>query len=209
MRHTGKSKRTIERRLAAGKIRGAYRTKGGHWRLCNTRQPWLRFLEKNSDLIKQLGDFPQHGHARLHKVMQASMALRGISQADCDERYESLRKRKPEIAELLWNRPLREFIHPRAIEVLNHPEGLLMIHAERLLADQVEITPQTLAASLGIVVSTLYDRYGQKAIKKACRLEKEHSARTKLTRTEEAKSTEHYQPVTPVWVAKHPRRRAA
>jgi hypothetical protein len=176
--------------------------------LCNTRLPWLRFLERNSELIKQLGDHAQHGRDRINKVMQASMALRGVSQADCDESYESLKQRKPEIAELLWNRPVRDFIHSRAINVLKHGEGLLRIHAERLLADQVAVTPPNLATSIGIAVSTLYDRYGKEAIKRACRLGKEHSPGTKLTRTERKAKIKR----TPsLWLEKHARkmRRAA
>ena len=93
--------------------------------------------------------------------------------------------------------PIRQLLHPRAIAAVEQPHGLLVIHAGRLLVDQIEITPRTLAASLGIVVSTLYDRYGRDAIKKACRLGKEHDPRTKLTRTEKAKPKEHRQSVRP------------
>jgi len=210
-RHTGRSQRTIRRWLAAGRYPGAYRTKGGHWRLCNTYQAWLRFLERNSELVKQCAKHAQHGQRRLKQVMQASMALRGLTESDLDDSYESLKQRKPHLAELWYDRPVRDFIHPRAVEALKRPNGLLLIHAERLLADHAPITPRSLAASLGCVVSTLYDRYEKQAIRQACSLGKSHPPGFKLEPKNKPTSTVHIQKDAPAWLAKHSRklRRAA
>jgi hypothetical protein len=101
---------------------------------------------------------------RRKQIFQASMALRGIS-SPLDERL----KNDSRLRELWHHRPVSEFIHPRAVEAVDHPIGLLMIHAEKLLAEQIQITPKALARSLEISVATLYRRYKARDVRRACK----------------------------------------
>jgi hypothetical protein len=63
--------------------------------------------------------------------------------------------------------PIKQLLHPRAIEAVEHPIGLLMIHAEKLHSEQIPVTSKALAYSLQISVATLYRRYKAKGVKRA------------------------------------------
>jgi hypothetical protein len=198
-RHRGVSQRTVRRWCAEGKLKGVYRTKGGHWRLVGPRLKQLRQADEHfrtaspeeKKIYKASLDQNIKWLKELNAVLQTSLALNNGTSA--------LRQERNDV-------PIRELLHPRAIETVEHPCGLLMIHAERLLANHTAITPRSLAASLGCAVSTLYERYKQPAVKRACSLGQDHAPDTVLTRTDKKRNTQHNQQSAPAWLAKHPRK---
>ena len=162
--------RTIRRWCAAGKIPGAYRTKSGHWRLCGPERMRVRWRYANRALLKRFERGLQN-RKRVNAVLDASMILRGVFPEDFWNR-EALRRRDPELAELVYRRPIRDFVHPQAVKMVDHPYGLLMIEAKKFILGGRWPTPATLAASLRISVATLYRRYGPLTIRRACNLDR-------------------------------------
>jgi len=158
-RHARVSQRTVRRWCETGKLPGVYQTKGGHWRLIG---PCLKQLRQADESFRK-----------------ASPKLRRIYKASFEQQRRWLR----ELAEVLQvssvlghaqefrpDVPIRQCLHPRAIEAVEHPTGLLMIHAEKLHSEQTPITPKALARSLQISVATLYRRYNKtEGVKRVCK----------------------------------------
>lgn len=159
-RGKGVSPRTVRRWCATGKLPGVYRTKGGHYRLIGPCLKQLRHADKRfrqaspeekkiflATLKQQIRWLKE-----LVEVLDVSFVLNNYTSA--------LRPQRDDV-------PIRQLLHPRTIEVVEHRIGALMIHAEKLRSEQIEITPKNLAASLQISVATLYGRYKAKAIRRA------------------------------------------
>jgi hypothetical protein len=88
----------------------------------------------------------------LVNVLHASSALNG---------GHALRPQRDDL-------PIKQLLHPRAIEAVEQRHGMLMIYRQELLSRGTKVTPENLAASLQIAVSTLYDRYRKDRIRRAC-----------------------------------------
>jgi hypothetical protein len=96
------------------------------------------------------------------------------------QHFEDLEEREPEkFRYLIGERdpntgnirstPILDMIHPRAYEAIRRPNGVLLVKAAKLRLNQREVTSASLARELKISVSTLYHRYGPKAVSQACK----------------------------------------
>jgi hypothetical protein len=161
-RHSGQSLRTIRRRCEQDKLPGVYRTRSGRYRLIGPCLEQLRQADKAfrnaSPALRKIYRTPLKQQIRwlkqLNEVLRVSSALNG----------------GPALYRAPRHVPIKQLLHPRTIEVAEHPRGPLMIHAEKLRSQQIEIRPLTLARSLQISLATLYRRYKSKEIKQACNL---------------------------------------
>jgi hypothetical protein len=197
-RHHGVSLRTVRRWCEQGKLPGAYRTRGGHWRLIGPYLKQLRRADKTAtpEILRINRASPKQRIRWLKElvdVMRASFVLNGGSPAlrpGCDDL------------------PIRERLHPRAIEAVEHPRSRshLMIHREELLIRGIKVTRRNLAASLEISPQTFRERYKEEDIISACSLAKDHAPGTVLTRTDKKRSTLNIGQRAPVWLARHPRK---
>jgi hypothetical protein len=161
-RHHDVSLRTVRRWCETGKLPGVYRTKGGTWRLIGTCLKQLRQADESfraaspelRRIYKATLEQQKQWLKELVGVLHVSSALNGGTSA--------LRPQRGDV-------PIKQLLHPRAIEAVEHPVGLLMIHAETLRGQQIDVRPQSLAKSMQISVATLYRQYEAKEIKRASR----------------------------------------
>jgi hypothetical protein len=154
--HHGVSLRTVRRWCETGRLPGVFRTKGGHYRLAGPYLKQLRRAEEFQETFPvDLRRVPLKTQARwlkeLVKVTQVSITLG-----------------QPLNAQEHPNVPIKQLLHPRAIEVAENKAGILLVYAERLRGEQIKVTPKTLALSLQISVATLYNQYKAKNVKRAC-----------------------------------------
>jgi predicted DNA-binding transcriptional regulator AlpA len=157
----GISRRTFERWCARGDVPGAYRTRGGHWRVRKPTDavvaslPWRRLRngytktrrEKVRDAI--ISFYPEY-RVRIKKFEETVFDLQliaadtyiGLGITDTDFYVAQLKR-----AALEKKEPLS------AADWLRH--------------NGKEVTPRTLARVLGMSVSTLYRKYGAPVVRKA------------------------------------------
>ena len=184
-KYLGISRSTFQRWCTRGDVPGAYRSRGGHWRVrkhtkamlkssilapCKGRTKTRR--EKVRDAIILYPLYPDESLlAELRSECSPSgiaeakltMAAHGITDADFFD--NKLKERDPEKYHYLWKTspPVR---HPRAHEAVKErpmqTAGAMLRHNGRL------VTPVALARALGVSISTLYRRYGQRAVRVAC-----------------------------------------
>lgn len=176
----GISRRTFERWCARGDVPGAYRTRGGHWRV---RKPaWAtvksvlfrRAKTRRDEVWRAIIDYPfnlsnfypsARDIARDRAEARFSIAAYG----GCTEKDVwdiNLDERDPEKCRFLWNTPAKR--HPRALEAMNSPLFALRFAAYEMRLNGQKVTSASLARELGVSVSTLYRRYGQRQICSVC-----------------------------------------
>jgi hypothetical protein len=240
----GVTRRTVTRWCAAGKVPGAYRTKGGHWRLRKPRREtcWGRYDDKIVEFVVRYTRVPgdplsARQAAQLNKIalwldrnklipaaasiirrlvqgdndtppsfdwqfaeamerlidgkqftnaLEFSLVAEGISDDDklpmgwenisiqergrvIRQHFEDLKDRDPKKYDLLTQRDMLKMMKPRAYEATATRVGMLMIKAAKLRLNMREVTPENLANELRISQATLYRRYGQEAVRRACR----------------------------------------
>jgi hypothetical protein len=107
----------------------------------------------------------------LRKIYKAPLKLQRRWLRELTEVFNasSVLNEGPALRPLRDDVPIRQLLHPRAIEAVERPTSLLMIHAEILHSEQISLTPKALARSLQISVATLYRRYSSQAIRRACK----------------------------------------
>ncbi len=178
----GISRSTFQRWCARGDVPGAYRTRGGHWRVrkhtkamlkssilapCKGRTKTRR--EKVRDAIIL---YPCHPDESLlpkmneleDEITKAKLTLAAHGITDADFVDKNLKEREPAKFNFLWKTspPIR---HPRAHEAVK--ERPLQTAASLLRHNGRKVTPVALARNLGVSVRTLYRRYGL-AVRVAC-----------------------------------------
>jgi hypothetical protein len=102
--------------------------------------------------------------ARDRAVAKFSIAHAGCTEKDVWD--INLDERDPEKARFLWNTPYTR--HPRALEAVNSPLFAPRFAAFEMQLNGQKVTRASLARALGVCVSTLYRRYGQREIWKVC-----------------------------------------
>jgi len=173
------SRRTFERWCARGDVPGAYRTRGGHWRVRNPAWATVksrlfhRSITRRDKVWRAIIDCPFNPSnvypsaqdlARDRAETKFSMAAYG----GCTERDVwdvNLDERDPEKCRFLNGPPRR---HPRALEAMNDPLFALKFAGYEMRLNGEEVTRASLARALGVCVSTLYRRYGRREIWKVC-----------------------------------------
>ena len=191
----GVTRRTVQRWCAAGKVPGARRTKGGHWRfdgdprdviaqLIEQKPPHFHHFTPHVER-RQLptGDFiTVEGEKweaieeaqRCYDATELAVTAQDISDDDLHSPMVELEQRDPKKAQWL-RRPLLAKLTPRSFDAVEqvdptrHVNGLLISKAYRLRLNLRDVTPKSLASELKISVATLYRRYGREAVRNACR----------------------------------------
>ena len=183
-KHFGICRRTFERWCARGDVPGAYRTRGGHWRVRKHTNAMLvraiQYHQKNRrDEVRFaiiLYSYPPQAVRELYDgtftarlideldQTKLTAALYGITEADL--RDTKLRERDPEKYHFLWGTspPVRL---PRAHEAVKERPLQTAAYLLRRYNGR-KVTPMALARNMGVSVSTLYRRYGQRAVRVAC-----------------------------------------
>lgn len=184
-KHFGICRRTFGRWCARGDVPGAYRTRGGHWRVRKDTKAMLRKSvmclhnkTRRDEVLDAIILYPLHLSKNLRRFFESlksqpnwariaegkiTLAAHGITDADFWD--HKLSERDPEKSNFLWNTspPVR---HPRAHEALKR--NPLQTVAYLLRHNGRKVTTVALARDLGVSVSTLYRRYGQLAVRVAC-----------------------------------------
>ena len=177
-RRFGICRRTFERWCAQGDVPGAYRTRGGHWRvrkpawamvkllLCRrakTRrdQVWLAIIDYPFNPV-----YPSAADiARREAMMKFTLAADGITDEDIYD--PNLEERDPEKYHILWKKS-PPTLHPRALEAVSDPR-LAITHAAYMIRHNGrKVTTTSLACALHVSVATLYRKYGKREIRRVC-----------------------------------------
>ena len=179
-RRFGICRRTFERWCAQRDVPGAYRTRGGHWRV---RKPaWATFRSvlfrraktRRDQVRRAIIDYPfnlsnfypsARDIARDRAEARFSIAAYG----GCSEKDVwdiNLDERDPEKCRFLWNTPAKR--HPRALEAMNSPLFALRFAAYEMRLNGQTVTAVALARTLHVSPATLYRRHGKLAVRAVC-----------------------------------------
>jgi hypothetical protein len=156
----GISRRTFERWCARGDVPGAYRTRGGHWRVRKPTDafvaslPWRR-LRNGHDYIK----------TRREKVRDAIIYFYPEYRVRIKKSGEMISGAQRALAGCLGIPDIDFYAAQLKKAVLEKKEPLSA--ADWLRHNGDEVTPRTLARVLGMSVSTLYRKYGAPVVRKA------------------------------------------
>src|SRR4029453_6287431 len=169
----GISRRTFERWCARGDVPGAYRTRGGHWRVRKYAKAMVaratnhRFKTRREIIREAIITYP---YFFLDKSLpdewqvKLSFAAYGITEADI--RDTKFKERDPEKYGLLWDTSL-PFWCPRYHEAIKKRPLQTAAYLLRHFHER-KVTRAAVARALGVSVRTLYRRYGQLAVRAAC-----------------------------------------
>ena len=175
---TDVTRRTVTRWCEAGKVPGAYQTKGGHWRWRRPRSnEWLdenlaKFV--GEELIRKVKILLPH----YDEAVELTFAVAGITDDDIravahPDRFQrkrnraALKKRDRRKWRLLCRRDFFD-VRQGAFEALSQPKTRLRMKAVRLNLNGIKLTPKNLAGALSISTATLYRRFGREAVRSAC-----------------------------------------
>jgi hypothetical protein len=178
----GISRSTFQRWCARGDVPGAYRTKGGHWRV---RKPTPAMLARAMthrpknlrEIVREAiityphfflaKSAPDEWQGRTNEL-KLSLAAYGITLADIGD--AKFKERDPEKWGRLWDTSL-PFWLPRSREAIKErplqTAAYLLRHFHESKLTRAE-TRAAVARALGVSISTLYRRYGQLAVRMAC-----------------------------------------
>ncbi|PWT82948.1 MAG: hypothetical protein C5B58_07325 [Acidobacteria bacterium] len=168
----GISRRTFERWCARGDVPGAYRTRGGHWRV---RKPAWATIENSKPLSETRRDrvlcaiiaYPYFYIPDEERTAAFNLTLAGREIADRDVFNPDLEERFPEKYRFLWGP--RERMPRWVWKAVNQPQRAPAIAAANIRRNGGEVTtPSDLARVLGVSVATLYRRYGKREIRRIC-----------------------------------------
>ena len=172
----GICRRTFERWCAQGDVPGAYRTRGGHWRV---RKPtWSvtkkvlrsrRTKNRRDQVRRAIVDypFPPIPWSPLDTVLASKfwLAANGISEEDFWD--DDLQQRDPEKYHFLWEKPIGPYPW-WFFEAINDPWYAPAIASVMLRVNGRIVTSSALARALRISVDTLYRKYGKREIRRVC-----------------------------------------
>lgn len=153
------NQRTVRRWCQKGMVPGAYQTRGGHWRVRESKKfnRWLIFRYKAGSLGSvqpgtTFGD-------RLDLLDKAQLLLRGFVRSDFDN--GKIFERDPELEHEMYTKPYAEFITPQVRRMVDeHPDAIRVATAAlELYREGVKLTASNLAAKLSMSRATLYRRY--------------------------------------------------
>jgi hypothetical protein len=177
----GICRRTFQRWCARGDVPGAYRTRGGHWRVRKASKAMIKsfFLRPRAKTRRdQVGraiiDYPFNPSnfylsardiEREKAAVKLMLAAYGISEDDFFDL--NLKERDPEKYYILWEKS-PPALHPRVLEAVNDPQRAPAIAATIIRVSGRKVTTTSLARALQVSVDTLYRRYGQPAVRMAC-----------------------------------------
>jgi hypothetical protein len=174
----GISRRTFERWCAQGDVPGAYRTKGGHWRVRKVAwatvrswqmDGWRRGWRTRRDRVKRaIADYPcPDGVPKQPAVaaLKLELAARGITEEDFWDL--NLKERDPEKYHFLWEIPATP-VPRRLLDAINDPGRAPAIAAFMMRLNGRKVARATLARSLRVSVATFYRKYGKEEIGKLC-----------------------------------------
>jgi hypothetical protein len=172
----GICRRTFERWCARGDVPGAYRTRGGHWRVRNPTWAAVRSLlsrprdkTRRDEVRRAIVDypFPPIPWGPLDTVLASKFWLAANRISEEDFLDLDLKQRDPEKYHFLWEKP----VVPRPrwfFEAINDPQYAPAITAVMIRVNGRTVTSSALARELGVSVNTLYRRYGQREIRRVC-----------------------------------------
>ena len=172
-------RRTFERWCARGDVPGAYRTRGGHWRVRKATKAMVKsfFLrprattrrDKVRDAIVDYPFVPPEldfdllaRHSAAVKLMLASYGIREEDIWDPD-----LGERDPDKCHMLWGKS-PPTLHPGTLQAVNDPQRAPAIAAVMMRVNGRKVTIASLACALHVSVATLYRRYGKQEIRRVC-----------------------------------------
>jgi hypothetical protein len=176
----GISRRTFERWCVRGDVPGAYRTRGGHWRVrkparatvksvlfrgAQTRrdQVWLAIIDYP---FNPSNSYPSaRDIARDRAAIKLTLAAKGITEEDV--RDNNLDERDPEKYRFLWEKS-PPTLHPLAVKATNDPLFALRFAAYEMRLNGRKVTRAALERALDVSVATLYRRHGQSAVRAVC-----------------------------------------
>jgi hypothetical protein len=178
-RRFGICRRTFERWCAQGDVPGAYRTRGGHWRVRKPAKAMVKsfFLRSRTTTRRDkvgsaIVDYPfvppaldfdlLARHSAAVKLMLASY---GISEEDIWD--PDLEKRDPEKSYILWQKS-PPTVPPAFLEAVNDRQCAPAIAAVMMRLNGRKVTASSLARALGVSWATLYRRYGKREIRRVC-----------------------------------------
>jgi len=180
--HLGISRRTFERWCARGDVPGAYRTRGGHWRVRKpswaTVKTWMMDqlrtkAQTRRDRVKRaIVSYPLPRATR-ESPPEQQLAARKLQLAayeitEEDVRDLNLKERDPEKHHILWEKSPPPPIPPWAWKAATDPRHASAIAAFMMRLNGSKVTGATLARALGMSVATLYRRYGKEKISETC-----------------------------------------
>ena len=178
-KHFGICRRTFERWCARGDVPGAYRTRGGHWRVRKHTNAMFESMmhhhtkTRRDEVRNAIVFYPRYPSKILREVFDGTyrpriaekkltLAHYGITEADFfDDKLD------PEKSRFLWEKSPPPLEYPRAHEAVKERPLQTAAYLLRRYHGR-KVTPVALARDLGVSVSTLYRRYGQRAVRVAC-----------------------------------------
>jgi excisionase family DNA binding protein len=186
----GVSRRTFERWCKRGYVPGAYRTKGGHWRIrrpskqirckllsldyCNTLEGRIV-----SRLCMHFFPAPPEIKRKIEAYLKDPLFREGMTNGRLSEIAAEVawawyktsgNYNDQELDQLSYNTPLGKFIRPDHWLAAERPTALLMATAAKLRLNQNNATAASLARELGMSRQKLRKKYGQDNVEVACAL---------------------------------------
>jgi hypothetical protein len=176
----GICRRTFERWCARGDVPGAYRTRGGHWRVRKASKAMIksfilrpRAKTRRDQVGRAIISYPLNPSnsyllgriKRENAAIKFTLASYGITEEDIHD--PKLHERDAEKHYILWEKspPTR---HPRAYEAINDSKHALANAAYMIRVNGRKVTMPSLARALRVSVSTLYRRYDRQEINRVC-----------------------------------------
>jgi len=186
----GISRRTFERWCVHRDVPGAYRTRGGHWRVrklawATVKRLWLHSHKprtRRERVLRAICDYPSFFSLPDPKAQLAArkLMLACYEITDDDIRDPNLQERDPEKYQVLWEISPPPSIPRWVWEAVNDSKRAPAIAASMMRLNGSKVTRATLARELRVSMATLYRRYGKEKIGKICsadtEIELKHSA---------------------------------
>lgn len=173
----GVSQRTVRRWCERGLLPGAYRTKGGHWRIRKNARISFQLLSslKHTRGIRcaPLATRERFESPGFQLALQFSLAAHlerlGLPMSAADDR--EIIRADPELHRLLWDVPLSKFTLPQAKQAVVHrpDETRLFVAAKEIENDGGPLNATAIAKRLGVSRATLYRHFTADEIQRAIR----------------------------------------
>jgi helix-turn-helix protein len=180
-RRFGISRRTFERWCTRGDVPGAYRTRGGHWRVRKASMAMFKSFimrprgkTRRDKVGSEIVNYPIGGtlgprfFEELEErtaAIKLTLATYGITDEDFTD--DKLSERDPGKSYILWEMSPPP-LHPRALEAVNDPQHALPLAAYMIRLNGRKVTRASLARALKVSIATLYRKYGRLALRTAC-----------------------------------------
>lgn len=188
----GVSTRTFERWCKQGDVPGAYRTRGGHWRIRKPSKQSIHKLHFERDYCESrrgriawqihlhfLPPPPPEIKRQLEAYSKDPLMLEGMTNGQlldvalqvASAWYETSGKyNDEELARLHYHTPISKFVLPDHWRAAERPTALLMAKAAKLRFKHGKVTKTGLARELGMSLWKLWKKYDQDDVEIACAL---------------------------------------